>query len=235
MSQIVTIKSNKYGINLILNPDVEFEELLKGIKEKFQSSGKFFKDSKLSLSLEGRDLSQKEEEQVLDTITQNSSIEIICVMDHDETRINKMREQYESYCDLIEQQYAEVMHGQGEFYKGTLRSGQTIESASNVIIVGDVNPGAKIVAGGNIIILGTLKGNVHAGAYGNQSSFVFALEMNPIQIQIAEFIAKSPDKQKTKKVLLRKTKDNKAESQIAFAKDGCIYIENVSKSTLNSI
>ena len=93
-----------------------------------------------------------------------------------------------------------------------------ITSESSVTIIGDVNPGAKIIAQGNIVILGALKGNVHAGCTGDRSCFVFALDMQPIQIQIGDLIAKSQE-----------------QAQIAIAKDGYIYIEPITKNILNSI
>ena len=69
-----------------------------------------------------------------------------------------------------------------------------LESVSSVVIVGDVNPGAKIISQGNIIVLGALKGNAYAGAAGDSNCFIVALEMDPIQIQIGDILAKSPDK-----------------------------------------
>ena len=59
MSQTVIIKSNKYGINLILDPNVSFRELLAAIIEKFKESEKFFKNAKMAISFEGRRLSQE--------------------------------------------------------------------------------------------------------------------------------------------------------------------------------
>ena len=60
MSQSVTIKSNKYGINLVLDPEIGFDELLKDVVEKFKASSTFFKNAKLALSFEGRKLSEEE-------------------------------------------------------------------------------------------------------------------------------------------------------------------------------
>lgn len=235
MSQKVVIKSNKYGINLVLDPNVPFRELLDAVIEKFKESEKFFKNSKLAISFEGRRLSQEEEYRIIDAITENTSIEIICIVDNDEENAERMKRQVDAYCQAVEQQYAADMGAQGEFYKGTLRSGQIIESDASVTILGDVNPGAKVVSGGNVVILGALKGNVHAGAYGDESCFIFALDMNPIQIQIGSLIAKSPDRQKGRRRLTKKDKEVSTELQIAVAKNGAIYIEPVTKKILNNI
>lgn len=94
---------------------------------------------------------------------------------------------------------ANLSDNSGLFYKGTLRSGQSLEAKDSLIIIGDVNPGASVTAGGSIVILGTLKGSVLAGAGGNRNAFVMALSMNPISIQIADVIAENTSTKKTPK------------------------------------
>ena len=84
MAQTVLIKSNKYGINLILDPDIAFADLLEAIIEKFKESEKFFKNSKLGISFEGRKLSDEEEQKIIDAITEHTTIEILCVVDNSE-------------------------------------------------------------------------------------------------------------------------------------------------------
>ena len=74
----------------------------------------------------------------------------------------------------------------------TLRSGQVVRFPEAVIVLGDVNPGAKIVAGGDIIVLGALRGLVHAGAMGDDSAVVCALSLSATQLRIANHIAMAP-------------------------------------------
>lgn len=183
MSQPVILKSNPHGINLILDKNLPFEELKQEILKKFKESDKFFKNARIGLSFEGRELSQKEECEILNLISDNTSIEIVCIIDHDE-----LRDAF--YADKIKE-FDESQSGRtGEFYKGTLRSGQVLECENSLIILGDVNPGAKIIAKGNIVVLGSLKGNAYAGAAGNESSFVAALDMDPVQIKIGSVIGR---------------------------------------------
>ena len=148
-----------------------------------------------------------------------------------------MKEQVEAFYDAVQQECENTapISVPEQFYRGTLRSGQVISSESSVTIIGDVNPGAKIIAQGNIIILGALKGNAHAGCTGDRSCFVFALDMKPIQIQIGDLIAKSPDQAEQKQRTRRKKKQTENEAQIAIAKDGNIYIEPITKNILNTI
>ena len=75
----------------------------------------------------------------------------------------------------------------------TIRSGQTVQYSGHVVILGDVNPGAEIIAGGNIMVLGSLRGVAHAGAIGNQSAVVAAFRLEPTQLRIANHISRAPD------------------------------------------
>jgi septum site-determining protein MinC len=75
----------------------------------------------------------------------------------------------------------------------TLRSGQTVRYAGHVVVIGDVNPGAEIVAAGDVLVWGRLRGVVHAGASGNDNAGVYALMLSPTQLRIGKFIARSPD------------------------------------------
>lgn len=75
------------------------------------------------------------------------------------------------------------------YHSGTLRGGQALAYAGNIVIVGDVNPGAEVVASADIVIFGTLRGVAHAGAQGDGTARVFALELAPTQLRIARWIA----------------------------------------------
>lgn len=74
----------------------------------------------------------------------------------------------------------------------TLRSGYRVKYDGHVIVVGDVNPGAEIIAGGSVIVWGRLRGLVHAGASGNAQAVVCALDLSPTQLRIADQVAAFP-------------------------------------------
>jgi septum site-determining protein MinC len=74
----------------------------------------------------------------------------------------------------------------------TLRSGHSLRHPGHVTVLGDVNPGAEIIAGGNVVVWGRLRGVVHAGAIGNKDAMVCALDLSPTQLRIADQIAVSP-------------------------------------------
>ena len=104
----------------------------------------------------------------------------------------------------------------------TLRGGQEVRTKSSVLVCGNVNPGAQIIAGGSIDIRGTCRGMVHAGAYGNQEAFVIADCLVPTQIRIADLIARAPDK--TPAASERPTRPERAS-----IKDGQIVIEPIER------
>lgn len=75
------------------------------------------------------------------------------------------------------------------YHVGTLRGGQALEHLGNIVVIGDVNPGAELVASGDIAVFGALRGVAHAGAQGDTSARVHAIELAPTQLRIATFIA----------------------------------------------
>ena len=242
----IIIKSNKYGINLILDDQMPFPELLLAIAEKFKESGSFFKDAQMAVSFEGRPLSAKEEVQIADTITANSAIQIVSIIDSNKDLESIMKESVEMHSTGRQYQpkaapAADIagmdIQPVADFYKGNLRSGQTLECASSVTLIGDVNPGAKIVSGGNVVVLGSLKGNACAGVNGDDNCFIFALDMRPIQLQIGDIIAKSPDKEKESLRLRKKVKSDYGSysPQVALVRDGYICIEPMTKGCLDRL
>lgn len=79
------------------------------------------------------------------------------------------------------------------YLRKTIRSGQSISSDGNIIVIGDVNPGSEIIAKGDITVWGILGGIAHAGSDGNNFARIRALKLNPVQIRIGEVFARRPD------------------------------------------
>lgn len=100
------------------------------------------------------------------------------------------------------------------FLHRTLRSGHKVEYPGHIIVLGDVNPGAELIAGGNIIVWGKLRGVVHAGASGDENAVVCSLDLYPSQLRIADKISVSPPRK------------GKARPEIARLEDGQITAEN---------
>lgn len=98
----------------------------------------------------------------------------------------------------------------------TLRSGQKFYYNGNVVVMGDVNPGAEVVASGNVIVMGQMRGMVHAGAEGDESAVVMAFRLMPTQLRIANHITRPPDEELPEHPV----------PEIARIKNGVVTIEN---------
>lgn len=219
MDHSVVIKGSKNGIIVVLDAQADFGTLKELVAKKFADSSKFLGSCKTAVRFEGRELSQEEEIELLRIIGDNSELDVVCILGEDTGRT-------ETFTQAVNKSIMESESKIAVFHKGNLRSGQQLESDQSIIYVGDINPGAAITSNGNIIILGALKGTAFAGASGNRDAFVFALDMNPMQIRIADTIARSPDNPDRNPV---------KESKIAFLEDDNIYIESVTKSVLNDL
>jgi len=75
----------------------------------------------------------------------------------------------------------------------TLRSGVRLHHPGSIVVIGDIHPGAEVVAGGDIVVWGKLHGTVHAGAFGDDEAVVCALDFAPTQLRIGRYITRSPD------------------------------------------
>jgi len=101
------------------------------------------------------------------------------------------------------------------FLNRTLRSGTRIEFSGHVVVMGDVNPGAEIIADGNVMIWGRLRGMVHAGAKGNRNAVICALDLSPMQLRIAEEVAAAlKPRENPKPEVARINKDGKLQSEL---------------------
>ena len=203
MDRLVTIKSNRYGMELRMNPDVPFEEIQKAVVEKFTDAAGFFKNARMAISFTGRTLTATEEEILIQTITETTGVELLCIIDQDEKRELMYR-------SIVEQTLSNIQKREGQFYKGTLRKRQVLESESSIVILGDVEPG-------NIVIVGDLYGSVHAGAYDNRDAYIVALSMQPKRLCIGDIEAK--------RQLISQESLNVRGPKIAVVDGGRIYLD----------
>jgi septum site-determining protein MinC len=77
--------------------------------------------------------------------------------------------------------------------KGPLRSGQRVYAEDHLVVFGDVNPGAELIAGGDIVVVGVLRGVAHAGVPDNMAAIIAAISLKPTQLRIGHFISRSPE------------------------------------------
>ncbi len=247
MKSSVIIKGNKYGFQIVLNPTLPFEELLREVAEKFKESIRFFDFSQsIAVSFEGRDLTQGEQNLLVDTIVENSGLKINYIInggkavetEFAEALSDAQEKDQEEEEEPIQEElnFPESIVGKnGQFYRGTLRSGQKIEVEGSIVVLGDINPGAQIVAGGNVVVLGCLKGTVYAGYPQDRGAFVASLMMEPMQIQIGDCIARSPDQKAKKQKTGRKKNQKQLEAKLAFVENDSIFIETITRSLISEI
>lgn len=256
MKNTVIIKGNRYGISIVFDKDIAFSQLLTDLEHRLEDAEEFFdSDKQLAVSFEGRELSNEELDQVLTVIKECSRLNIQYVMEENsdlettffdiiqtaqESESEEEKEPVEvsgifgtihnndiHAADAASKTGNDKNDSNGLFYKGTLRSGQDLDSKESVVIIGDVNPGAHVTSGGNIVVIGALKGTATAGCNNNPDAFVMALVMDPIQIQIADVIARCSDN----KSHLKKKK----EPMIATIRHHQICMEPVTKSAIYDI
>lgn len=187
MKNTVVIKSNKSGMTVILAPEVPFEQLLLDIASKFEDSAKFWGSVQMVLTLTGRPLTPQQEFEIVNVIMEHSQIEILCLVDLDSNRTKRCEK-------ALNEKLMELSSATGQFYKGCLRKGESLESEASIVVIGDVEQGARVTAKGNVIVLGELRGTVVAGAAGNEESVIAALTMAPTQLKIADVATKINEK-----------------------------------------
>jgi len=222
MNGSVVIKSFPHGINLILNPEIPFEELLIDIGEKFKESSSFFKKASMALSFEGRQLSDTEEIMVMEAIMKNCDVHIMCIVGHDD-------EKDRNYIKALDRMdYQLNLDNDGKVYKGSLKNGESLDSKNNIFVLGDVNPGCIVHSEQSIIVLGGLYGEAYAGSKGAKDAVIIALEMEPEKLFIGDFKYKSS---KPSKWGIRQ----KVQPKIAYLKKDKLNVESLTKELLSSI
>ena len=223
MKNAVILKSFQNGISIYLDENVPFENLIQEIAIKFKESSKFFGDAKMALAIEGRVVNEAEEMMILQTIHQNSRVEIVCLVGKDEEKNRQLFNALEDW------KLGRRESCNGQFYRGTLRNHQILETESSIVVIGDVHPGSAVISTKDIVILGALYGEAYAGGNGEKDHFVVALEMAPERLKIGDF------KYKTKSNKSRWGLKPKVQPKIAYVKDNKVVMESITKELLNGL
>lgn len=221
MKDKVLIKSFPSGITIYLDPETKFEELLSELQYKFSCAKNFFGDARMALSIEGRSLNLEEEKAILDLIHEETDLSIVCL-------VGKQAEEEKQFIKAITEITTHMPEDScdGQFYKGTLKNKQILETESSIVILGDIYPGSSIVSSKDIVVLGGLYGEAYAGGDGRDGHYVFALEMAPEKLKIGDF------KYRPTKVPKWGVKP-KVQPKIAFVKNKRIQIEGLTKDLLS--
>lgn len=201
MSDGLSIKGVSDGL-LIQVPEGEWDEASTSLMRLVDEKADFFRGARVALQLEDRDLGAALLGRLRDDLAQRQVNLWAVLATSPQTRsaaadlglaLELARSSPLPTPDDIPADTA-LDGEQAVLIHRTLRSGHTIHFPGHVTVVGDVNPGAEIVAGGNILVWGRLRGVAHAGAGGDESAVVCALDLAPTQLRIASHIAVSPER-----------------------------------------
>jgi septum site-determining protein MinC len=205
MREAVTIKGTGTGL-VITFGDGPLQTVLDELEAHLNARASFFVGGRVALKVGDRPLSV-EQLQAIGTLLETMGVSLWAVESEHPATLGAARE-LGLETDLRPPPPAVPAGGEamtleemeGIVVRRTLRSGQTLHHAGHVILIGDVNPGAEIVAGGDIIVWGKLLGTAHAGAMGDNGAVICALQLAPNQIRIGAHIARSPEKSRRPKV-----------------------------------
>jgi septum site-determining protein MinC len=217
MPSLIQIKGIRDGLLITLG-DAAWSDLVTAFVKNVDERSSFFQGARVTLAVGAKELRVAELSALRDqlsergialwaVLSESSVTEITAQNLGLATRLSKPRP--------VDNQKAaeELPEDTAKWVKGPLRSGGRVLFEGNVVVMGDVNPGAEIVAGGSVIVWGRLRGVVHAGAQGDEKAVVCALVLAPTQLRIAGEIAVSPKKQ------------GKSQPEVASLRDGQLVAE----------
>lgn len=225
-SDLVSIKGIKNGLLILLSSTEEWTVITQELATRIDEKGDFFSGAHVTIDVGERPVPKYELTSVK-ALLERRGLTLIVVQTSSQTTYDSAQAldlrtavpeellavSNDDILDTISID-SEEQGTPGVMLKRTLRSGRTVHSRGHVVVVGDVNPGAEIVATGDIIIWGKLRGTVHAGAEGNMSAIICALDMSPNQLRIADLIVTSPS-----------DKNRKVHPEIASVRDDRIVVE----------
>lgn len=171
---------------------VEWSTLLTALQTQLEQGGSFFAGARLIMDIGDRHVSEQQLVEALDVMSRHGlrpeSISARTRESRNAARTAGLATRPASSTYTNTHHHEEAL-----LISRTVRSGQVLQHHGHITLIGDVNPGAQIIAGGNVVVWGRLRGMVHAGALGDTSAIICALELRPTQLRIATAIARTPE------------------------------------------
>lgn len=173
----VSINLKKDEILIKIDDDCEQNNIIRCLSSKLNNLKKLYKDEKTPIRVTGKILKNAEIDEIKKLI--QSKIEVEVSFDTPTSLgLHSITRSYKK----------DTVMSETKFHKGSLRSGQKIEVEGSIVIIGDVNSGAEVIAGDNIAVLGTLRGLAHAGAKGNKDAIIAASALDVVQLRISNIV-----------------------------------------------
>ena len=178
MRNCINVSQKNNLVVIKISPEAKIEDIIPQIRKKVIQLQKIYKDEKTTpIMVTGKVLKNKEIDEVEEIIKSRLDVEVDFDMPK-ELGLHNIKRTF----------IQEVSVSETKFHRGSLRSGQKIEEDGSIVIIGDVNSGAEVVAADNIVVLGTLRGLAHAGAKGNTKAIIAAGKLDTVQLRIANIV-----------------------------------------------
>lgn len=177
MKNYVSINLKKDEIIIKLSDEAEQKDIIYSLIKKLPELKKLYKDEKTPIKVVGKVLKNKEIDEIQTLIKNKIDVEIEFDMPKS-LGLHSITKTFEK----------EIAVSEATFHRGSLRSGKKLECEGSLIILGDVNSGAEVIASDNIVVLGALRGLAHAGAKGNKQAIIAAGLIDTVQIRIANIV-----------------------------------------------
>lgn len=177
MKNYVSINLKKDEIIIKLSDEAEQKDIIYSLRKKLPELKKLYKDEKTPIKVVGKVLKNKEIDEIQTLIKNKIDVEIEFDMPKS-LGLHSITKTFEK----------EIAVSEATFHRGSLRSGKKLECEGSLIILGDVNSGAEVIASDNIVVLGVLRGLAHAGAKGNKQAIIAAGLLDTVQIRIANIV-----------------------------------------------
>ena len=177
MKNYVSINLKKDEILIKLSDEAEQSDIIYSLRKKLPELKKLYKDEKTPIKVTGKVLKNKEIDEIQKLIKNKIDVDIEFDMPKS-LGLHSIKKTFEK----------EIAVSETKFHRSSLRSGQKMETEGSVVIIGDVNSGAEVMASDNIIVLGALRGLAHAGAKGNKQAIIAAGLVDTVQIRIANIV-----------------------------------------------
>lgn len=199
MKSCITINLRKDNIVIKISEEFTQEDIMYALRKKIPELKKLYQGEKTPIVITGKVLKNKEIDEIQELIKKYIDVKI------------KFDSPRNLGLHVITKTYnKEIATSETQFHRGAVRSGQKVEYEGSLVILGDVNDGAEIIAGENIIVLGVLRGLAHAGAKGNKEAIIAASAIEAPQLRIANII-----KERERQEILEATKKT-----YAYVNDG---------------
>ncbi|MHB1653663.1 MAG: septum site-determining protein MinC [Desulfitobacteriaceae bacterium] len=186
----IALKGTREGLVLYLDPHVKFTAVLEELRDYLGESSQFLNGAAIRCFAGDKEF-QDEDLQALTELLKSYGLEISSWLQVEE--VYKTGKDARNSGTDKENNDEGMTEGNCLFIDHTLRSGNSVQYEGNVVVLGDVNPGAEIIASGNIVVLGALRGVAHAGASGQRKATVSAYNLVPMQLRIADLVTRAPD------------------------------------------